>query len=263
VVVSCACVQSVALLLMSRSSRYPTGLANSSGQLGKHFIPHFTNGVQFFLKDFIGKPTTNDEGFLDHAYIPSFMHERKRDYARSFGIQFNYQNRRSVGWARSIAGFGKAYKQAVHDRYPAFVTFSPYGEMLPNPKSYIDLDPQRKDQYGLPVARRHVHWGDNDWKIFDDMTAWSLRIVEAAGAEILAVGEEPRTNHELGGARMGENPQTSVVNRWCQTHDVRNLFVVDGSVFPSASEKNPTHTIMALAARTADYIGEQMRKKEL
>lgn len=263
VVVACACVQSVALLLMSRSSRYPTGLANSSGQLGKHFIPHFTNGVQFFLKDFIGKLTTNDEGFLDHAYIPSFMHERKRDYARSFGIQFNYQNRRSVGWARSIAGFGQAYKQAVHDRYPAFVTFSPYGEMLPNPKSYIDLDPQRKDQYGLPVARRHVHWSDNDWKIFDDMTAWSLRIVEAAGAEILAVGEEPRTNHELGGARMGENPQTSVVNRWCQTHDVKNLFVVDGSVFPSASEKNPTHTIMALAARTADYIGEQMRKKEL
>jgi len=263
VVLAAACVQSVALLLMSKSRRYPTGLANSSGHLGRNFIPHFTNGVQCFLKDFIGKPVANDEGFLDHAYIPSFMHTRKRDYARSFGIQFNYQNRRAVGWARSVNGFGKAYKQAVIDRYPAFLTFSPYGEMIPNPKTFIDLDPREKDPHGLPRARRNVSWSPNDWKIFRDMTDWSKRILEAAGAEILAVGEEPRTNHELGGARMGSDPKTSVLNGWCQSHDIRNLFVVDGAAFPSASEKNPTHTIMALASRAADYIAEQLRKKEL
>src|SRR5258708_25944138 len=107
VVVSCACVQSVALLLMSKSHRYPTGLANSSGELGRNFIPHFTGGVQCFLKDLIGKPATNDEGFLDHAYIPSFMHARKRDYARSFGVQFNYQNRRPVGGATPFPCFLK------------------------------------------------------------------------------------------------------------------------------------------------------------
>jgi choline dehydrogenase-like flavoprotein len=90
IVVACACAQSVALLLMSKSRLYPDGLANSSGELGRNFIPHFTSGVQCFLKDLIGKPATNDEGFLDHAYVPSFMHTRKRDYARSFGIQFNY-----------------------------------------------------------------------------------------------------------------------------------------------------------------------------
>ena len=76
--------------------------AKSSGQLGRNFIPHFTGGVQCFLNDLTGKPTTDDEGFLDHAYLPSFMHKRKRDYARSFGAQFNYQNRRAVGWARSL-----------------------------------------------------------------------------------------------------------------------------------------------------------------
>jgi choline dehydrogenase-like flavoprotein len=263
VVVACACVQSVALLLMSKSRLYPNGLANSSGALGKHFIPHFTGGVQCFLGDLIGKPPMNDEGFLDHAYVPSFMHNRKRDYARSFGVQFNYQNRRAVGWARDIAGFGRGYKKAIQDRYPAFLTFSPYGEMLPNPKSFIDLDPQKKDQWGLPAARRTVTWGDNDWKIFRDMTAWSRRILEASGAEILAVSDTPRTNHELGGCRMGTDPKSSVLNGWCQSHDVKNLFVVDGSVFPSASEKNPTHTIMALAARTAEYLGEQMKKGEL
>lgn len=263
VVVSCACVQSVALLLMSKSRLYPNGLANSSGHLGKNFIPHFTGGVQCFLGELIGKPTSNDEGFLDHAYVPSFMHNRKRDYARSFGIQFNYQNRRAVGWARDIAGFGTSYKKAVKDRYPAFLTFSPYGEMLPNPKSFIDLDWEKKDSWGLPLARRNVFWGDNDWKIFRDMTDWSRRILEASGAEILAVSDEPRTNHELGGCRMGKDPKTSVLNEWCQSHDVKNLFVVDGSVFPSASEKNPTHTMMALAARTAVYMAEQLKKGAL
>lgn len=263
VVVSCACVQSVALLLMSKSQLYPTGLGNSSGHLGKDFIPHFTGGVQCFLKDLVGKPSTNDEGFLDHAYVPSFMHNRKRGYARSFGIQFNYQNRRSVGWAREITGFGKAYKKAVEQRYPAFLTFSPYGEMIANDRCFVDLDYAKKDAYGLPLARRNVFFGDNDLKIFKDMTAWSVHILESAGAEILSVSDEPRTNHELGGCRIGADPKTSVLNQWCQSHDVPNLFVVDGSAFPSASEKNPTHTMMALAARTAERIADQLKKKEL
>ncbi len=263
VVVSCACVQSVALLQMSKSRLYPTGLANSSGHLGKHFIPHFTGGVEAFLHGLKGTPLKDDEGFLDHAYLPSFMHERKRDYARSFGAQFGYQNRRSVGWAREVPGIGAAYKQGVKDRYPAFVIFSPYGEMIPNPKSFLDLDESRKDEFGLPAARRHVWWGPNDRKIFADMQRWSTEILTAAGADILKVYTEPRTNHELGGARMGSDPKTSIVNAHCQTHDIPNLFVVDGSVFPSASEKNPTHTIMALAARLAGHIAERGRKGEL
>ena len=263
VVVSCACVQSVALLLMSKSRLYPEGLANSSGELGRNFIPHFTGGVECFLTALKGKPVTNDEGFLDHAYVPSFMHTRKRDFARSFGVQFNYQNRRAVGWARSVPGFGKAYKQAVHDRYPAFLTFSPYGEMLPNRESYIDLDWSARDAYGLPPARRHVVWGANDQKLFKEMQRWSVDILTAAGAEILTVSEEPRTNHELGGARMGSDSKRSVVNAQCRTHDVANLYVVDGSVFPSASEKNPTHTMMALAARAADNIAARFRQGEM
>lgn len=263
VIVAAACVQSVGLLLMSKSRLYPNGLANSSGHLGKDFIPHFTGGVQCFLKDLIGKPAVNDEGFLDHAYVPSFMHARKRDYARSFGVQFNYQNRRATGWTRQIPGIGAAYKQTVRERYPAFLTFSPYGEMLPNPRSFVDIDESKLDVHGLPMARRTVAWGDNDKKIFDDMTKWSVAILESAGAEIQSVSDEPRTNHELGGCRMGMDPKRSVVNAFCQSHDVPNLYVCDGSVFPSASEKNPTHTIMALAARTADHIAERLRKKEV
>jgi choline dehydrogenase-like flavoprotein len=263
VVVACGCVQSVALLLMSRSSRYPAGLANSSGAVGRHFIPHFTGGIECFLTELAGRPAVNDEGFLDHAYLPSFMHRRKRDYARSFGAQFNYQNRRHAGWARSVDGFGRAYKAAVKRSYPAFLTFTPYGEMLPNARSFVDLDYGQLDAFGLPRARRHVHWAENERRLFDDMVNWSLAMLEQAGAEILSVPAGPATNHELGGCRMGSDSRSAVVNADCRTHDVANLYVVDGSVFPSASEKNPTHTIMALAARAAAHIADRLQQGDL
>jgi choline dehydrogenase-like flavoprotein len=240
-----------------------SGIGNESGQLGKNFIPHFTGGVQAFLEPLIGQKPANDEGFLDHAYLPSFMHLRKRDYARSFGAQFGYQNRRSVGWARSMPGFGADLKKSIKDRYPAFVVFSPYGEMIPNKDSYIDLDPIKKDKYGLPEARRHLVWGENDRKIVRDMNYWSTEILKSAGAEILSVADTPLPNHEIGGAAMGSDPKTSVVNAHCHLHDVPNVYVVDASVFPSSSEKNPTLTIMALAARAAENIATRLKAREL
>jgi len=191
------------------------------------------------------------------------MHLRKRAYARSFGIQFNYHNRREVPWARLLDGFGSPLKREVKRRYPAYLDFSPYGEMLPSSGSYIDLDPEKKDRFGLPQARVHIRYGENERKLFAAMRRESRQILEASGVEVIYDKPDPETNHELGGCRMGLNPRTSVVNAFCQSHDVPNLFVVDGSVFPSASEKNPTLTIMALAARTADHMLERFRKGEL
>lgn len=264
VVVACACVQSVGLLLMSRSRLYPNGLANSSGRLGKDFIPHFTGGIQFFLDKLKGtRPVAGSEGFLDHAYQPSFMHGRKRDYARSFGAQFGYQNMRAVGWARRIPGMGAEFKKSVRERYPAFVVWSPYGEKIPDGKSELSLDASRPDAWGLPDVRRTLHWSENDMKIFHDMQRVGQEIIRASGGEILSVSETPQPNHELGGARMGVNPRTSVLDGWCRSHDVPNLYVVDGSAFPSASEKNPTLTIMALAARTAEHIAGRLKRREL
>lgn len=262
VVVACACAQSIALLLMSKSSRFPTGLGNSSGELGRNFIPHITAGFELFLEDFIGKPTVDDQGFLDHAYIPSFMHDRKREYARSFGIQFNYQNHRTAGWTRSIKGMGKPYKEAIKARYPAYLTFTGYHEMLPNRDSYIDLDTETLDEYGLPRPRRQWKLGDSDWKLHNDMNRWCRAILEASKAEIHSTSPQPVTNHEVGGCRMGADPKSSVVDSFCRSHDVSNLYVVDASVFPSSSEKNPTLTIMALAARTADHIADRLAKRE-
>ncbi len=263
VVVACACAQTVALLLMSKSGRFPDGLANSSGQVGRNFIPHITAGFEFFLEEFIGTPSENDEGFLDHGYIPSFVHNEKRDYPRSFGVQYGYHNHRAVGWARSVKGMGKSYKDAIKARYPAYMTFSPYQEMLPNADSYIDLDTKNLDEYGLPTPQRHWKLSETDMRLHNDMKRRCREILEACRVQMLSESTEPATNHEIGGCRMGTNPRTSVLDATARAHDVPNLYVTDASAFPSASEKNPTLTIMALASRTADIIADRLKKGEV
>lgn len=258
VVVGCSCQQSVALLLMSKSMRFPRGIANNAGQVGKHFIPHIMCAVDGFLTELIGAPVVNDEGFLDHAYIPSFMHGRKRDYPRSFGIQVGYHNRRFARWAKRIKGIGVSYKQAVKARYPAYMQLVGYMEMTPNPASYIELDSTAKDHYGMPQTRSRWELAESDWKLWHDMRQWCTAILSESGAELVESSDAPTEGHRLGGCRMGTDPAISVVDSNCRTHEVPNLYVIDGSVFPSASEKNPTLTIMALSARTADHITDRL-----
>lgn len=135
--------------------------------------------------------------------------------------------------------------------------------MLPNKESFIDLDPELVDEYGLPRPRRTWKLADSDWKLHNDMKRWCQQILQSSNAEILTVSQEPKTNHEVGGCRIGVDPKTSVVDQFCRAHDVPNLYVVDASVFPSSSEKNPTLTIMALATRTADQIAERLRRSEV
>ena len=134
--------------------------------------------------------------------------------------------------------------------------------MIPNRESFIDLDPDLKDEYGLPRARRHWKLAGDDLRLFDDMKKWCRAILEASHAEIVNPDPPVQTNHEIGGCRMGLDPKRSVVDEFCRAHDVPNLYVVDASVFPSSSEKNPTLTIMALATRTADHIASRLQKGE-
>lgn len=265
VVVSCACVQTVSLLLMSKSPRYPHGLGNSSGMLGRNWIPHLTASHTAVVENLEGHAASNDEGALDHGYIPSWMHARRRDYARSFAVQYDYQGRRSNSWwIKQLPGFGADYKQRVRDVYPAVLVFRPNMEMLPNKETYIDLNPEREDEFGLPVARKQLVLGDNEKKMFAHAKELTKDILESSKIRLVSVPERVYwPDHELGGCIMGNDARTSVVNKWCQSHDVPNLFVVDGSVFPSGSEKNPTLTIMTLAARTADHIVERFKRREL
>ena len=141
------------------------------------------------------------------------------------------------------------------------------GEVLPRYENQVQLDPQVKDAFGIPVLRFSYNYGDNEKKMCADMTASMQEAFAACGFEVTRVDREPLTEgssvHELGTARMGTDPKSSVLSPFQQSHDVKNLFVVDGSSFVSLSEKNVTLTIIALAWRASDYLAEEFRKGNL
>ncbi|HUG54944.1 MAG TPA: GMC oxidoreductase, partial [Vicinamibacteria bacterium] len=164
-------------------------------------------------------------------------------------------------------GFGAAYKKAVRDRAGATIGMGGFGEVLPRYESAVSLDPEVKDRWGIPVLRFDFRFGDNERKMAADMADTAREMFEEAGIEVLGVDREILTEgwsiHELGTARMGSDPRTSVLTQFQQSHDVGNLFVVDGSSHVSASCQNPTWTIMALAWRSCDYLAGELRKGHL
>ena len=164
-------------------------------------------------------------------------------------------------------GFGAQFKKTVRDHAGAFIGMGAFGEVLPRYESHVDLDPATKDAWGIPVLRFHYQFGDNERKMAEDMVVTAREMLEEAGVEVVGVDREILTEgwsiHELGTARMGADPRSSVLNQFQQSHDIRNLFVVDGSSHVSASCQNPTWTIMALAWRSCDYLADAFRKGNL
>jgi choline dehydrogenase-like flavoprotein len=171
-------------------------------------------------------------------------------------------------------GYGLDLKRTCRRRYGTFIGFEGRGEMIPNEHCYCDLDPDVVDQWGIPVLRFHWRWSDNEIKMARDMQLTFRSIVEAAGGTyITKAGPEGLRPygitdggviiHELGTARMGDNPKTSVLNKNCQAHDVNNLFVTDGAAFVTNPDKNPTLTIMALSWRASEYLLDEAKKGNL
>jgi len=171
------------------------------------------------------------------------------------------------GNAPHTPGFGSGYKKTVRDYSGAFISMGGFGEVLARYENYMDLDPAMKDKWGVPVLQFHYKFSDNEKKMAKDMGDTAQEMFEAAGIEIVEVSRTILTEgwsiHELGTARMGTDPKTSVLNQFQQSHDVKNLFVVDGSSHVSASCQNPTWTIMALAWRSCDYLADQFKKGNL
>jgi choline dehydrogenase-like flavoprotein len=164
-------------------------------------------------------------------------------------------------------GFGKGYKMGVRDYAGAMISMGGFGEVLPRYENYVDLDPEVKDRWGIPVLRFHYKFGDNEKKMCEDMADTAQEMMEAAGFKVVSLRRSLLTEgwsiHELGVARMGTDPKKSVLNQFQQSHDVKNLFVVDGSSHVSASCQNPTWTIMALAWRSCDHLAEEFKKGNL
>jgi choline dehydrogenase-like flavoprotein len=270
VVLAASTLESTRLMLLSKSARYPSGIANSSGHLGHNFCEHVMGpSVMGMYKDLVGKPRTLDDGRPGGFYIPRFrnLKDRHPQFIRGYGFEGGSGTGMFPGMAGATPGFGASFKKAVRDNAGAYVHMGGFGEVLPRYENWMDVDPQVKDRWGVPVLRFHYAFGDNERKMAADMADTAKEMFEAAGVEVLGVDREMLTEgwsiHELGTARMGTDPKTSVLNQYQQSHDVKNLFVVDGSSHVSASCQNPTWTIMALAWRSCDHLADELARGNL
>ncbi len=272
VIVAASCIDSTRILLNSKSSKYPNGIGNSSGVIGRYLTEQVRFHMYGFVPELMGGKTQNDDGIGgEHIYMPRFNHRGpKRDYLRGYGAQFwNTGAHPGPGlWAKQLPGFGVDLKSAIKKRFPALVAIHPYGEVLPRRENRVTVDGSPLDQYGVPVAKLSYNIGDNERKMLVDMYDTAESILKAAKAEIVPfergwIDTLGSAIHEHGTCRMGEDKKRSAVNGFGQMHDVKNCFVVDGSIFATASEKNPTLTILALAWRGTDYMAEQIRRGEI
>jgi choline dehydrogenase-like flavoprotein len=265
VVVSCASIESARLLLNSKSEKHPNGLANANDLVGRYLGGHIVNGATGYLKELIGQETFAGDGATDHAYIPRSS-RASRDYLGGFGFQLNYVSQQWPHHAKAVKGFGSAYKRRVRELQPAMFQLGGFGKALHRYDNRVTVDPHKTDRFGIPLPVIQFKWSENDLALFRAMRASALEILAACGAELLLKGDDAPAgfaSHEVGTVRMGKDPQTSALNSYCQSHEVSNLFVVDGSCFTTFPEKNPTLTIAALAVRSARYIAEQKRKGNL
>jgi choline dehydrogenase-like flavoprotein len=269
VVVAASCVDSTRILLNSISSQHPNGIGNSSDVIGRYLSEQIRFTVRGFVPELLGGPVQNDDGIGGaHMYMPRFNHRdgRKRDYIRGFGCQFWYTGAQTdLSWAKTLPGFGLEFKKAIKQRYPAVVCLHPFGEAIPKAENRITTKGSPTDQYGVPIARISYTVGENERRMTRDMYDTMLEILHTAKAEIVPFDYgflEPNGSaiHEHGTCRMGADPKRSALNAFNQMHDVKNVFVVDGSAFTTASEKNPTLTILALAWRATDYLADEMQR---
>jgi choline dehydrogenase-like flavoprotein len=273
VVLGASCIDSTRVLLNSKSEIFPNGIGNGSDVIGKYLCEQVRINVKAFLPELYGRPATNDDGIGgEHIYLPRFNHRGpKRDYLRGFGIQFwgsGCTNPGASHFAHGLAGFGSEFKREVKSRYPAWVELHPFGETLPRAGNYVTTEATPVDRYGVPISKIVYSTGENERKMVADMYDTVEMILKEAKAEPFELerGKTDRNGsaiHEHGTCRMGADPKRSALNKFNQMHEVKNLFVVDGSSFTTASEKNPTLTILALAWRATDYLSDQMTRGSL
>jgi choline dehydrogenase-like flavoprotein len=270
VLLGASTLESARIMLLSKSRQYPNGIANSSGQVGHNFCEHIMGpGVTGLVKDLVGKPRTLDDGRPGGFYLPRFrnLDQKSSKFIRAYGFEGGSGCTMIPGNAFSTPGFGAAYKKQVRDEAGAFISMGGFGEVLARYDNYVEIDPNVKDRWGVPVLKFHIKFGDNEKAMAADMADSAREMFEEAGIEVVSVDRDILTEgwsiHELGTSRMGNDPKTSVVNQFQQCHDVKNLLVVDGSTHVSASCQNPTWTIMALCWRSCDRLADELKKGEI
>ena len=279
VVLAASACESARLLLNSKAPRHPNGLANSSGVVGRYLTDTVGYSLDGQVPALEGMPKYNDDGYGGgHVYSPWWLWDKQKEFPRGYHIEVGGgygmpMVGRFHGLCSAHEGYGKGLKDAAIQSYGCSVGFAGRGEMIPNENSFCELDPSKVDRWGMPVLRFHFEWSDHELKMVRHMHETFASIIEAMGGHVYgprtlgseaeAISEPGAIIHELGTARMGDNPRNSVLNKHNQAHDCKNLFVADAAPFVSNPDKNPTLTIVALAWRAAEYLAEAMRKGDL
>ena len=280
VVLAASCCETARIMLNSKSSQFPNGIANSTGLVGRYIMDTVGSAVGGFLPILQDLPPQNEDGVGGmHMYMPWWLYKEqkanKMPFARGYHIE--------IGGGRGLpesgvlsgsehllgGGYGVELKRNLRKVYGSDVSFAGRGEMIPNEDSYCEIDPNTVDQWGIPVLRFHFKWSDDELLQAKHMQETFKEIIETAGGVVTnSSGPEDRWGisrggeiiHEVGATKMGDDPKTSVLNQYCQAWDCKNLFITDAAPFVSNADKNPTLTISALGWRTSEYIADQVKK---
>ena len=284
VVMAASACSSARILLNSKSATHPNGLGNSSDLIGKYLHDSTGGDRMGFIPNLMNRKIYNEDGVGGmHLYSPWWLDNKKLDFARGyhievwgglgapsygFGFDPNYLN---SFFGKPVGGYGDSLRQDVKKYYGSLVGMSGRGESIARKENYCEIDPNKKDQWGIPVLRFNYQWSDQELKQAKHMHDTFEEIIVNMGG--IPLGEKPgrdknfglhtpgRIIHEVGTTRMGNDPKKSVVDRFEKLHDLDNVFVVDAGPFVSQADKNPTWTILALSWRTSDYIVEQFKQQ--
>jgi len=276
IIVAASTLESTRILFNSKSRQHPNGLGNSSGVLGHYLVDHWGGiGAGGFFNMLAGRDPVNEDGKASGLYIPRFRNvdkeTRQQKFVRGYGFECGSATYLYPGVAQDAShapGFGSEFKKRVRHYYTAPVWMTTRAEMLSRFENRVEIDPNGVvDAWGIPALKIHIQHSDNEREMAKDAAAASEEILKAAGAEVTWKGGEltapGRIIHELCTARMGNGPKNSVLNKFNQCWDAKNVFVTDGAAFVSSACQNPTLTILALTMRASEYIADEYKRGNL
>lgn len=262
-----SCMNTTLIMMNSRSNRFPNGFGNDSGELGHNVMDHhFRVGANGTLDKFQDRYYWGNRP--NGIYIPRYRNVGgdSRDYLRGFG----YQGRGSrENWTRGIRelAVGEELKNIISKPGSWTMGLLGFGEVLPDHSNHVKLNFDKRDKWGQPTLVMDCEFKENEWKMRVDMKNDAAEMLEAAGFKDVSTYDDPGAMglgiHEMGTARMGRDPKTSVLNKWNQVHACKNVFVTDGACMTSAGCQNPSLTYMALTARAANFAADELKKGNL
>ena len=271
VILAASACESARILLNSKNKQHPDGLANSSGQVGKNLMDSTGAYLSALIPGLKGRPIYNEDGHTaNHLFIPWWGHQKQADgkleFPRGYHFEIGSGFREPGSWVSGeLQGYGVTLKQQVREHYGAYIGLALRGEMLPNKHSYMEIDHQVKDKWGIPVCKFHWRWSKHELKQVEHGLKTAKKLLQTMGAQVgklpsaeQAISKGGQIIHEVGTTCMGASNKDSVTNQWGQTWDCNNLFVMDAGVFASNPHKNCTLTIMTLAMRNASWLATQL-----